>query len=69
MLVSRGQTAFFLLYSDGSLSRPNIKEKKRSGHARLGVCVNTYSMKYISSRLTAQGSLNILTDVLLYGAL
>ena len=34
-LVSRGQTAFFLLYSDGKKSRRNIKLKKRSGHARL----------------------------------
>ena len=30
-IVSRGQTAFFLLYSDGK----KYKRKKRSGHARL----------------------------------
>jgi len=44
-IVSRSQTTFFLLYSD-------IKEKKWSGYARLGVVVIEYrvSRTHISCR-------------------
>ena len=58
MLVSHSQTTFFLLYSD--VSRPNIKEKKWSGYARLHQCShsttksihNMYSWYHISDPST-----------------